>query len=488
MDTRNPKSRWSLLLSSLPAASLAWLTACGGPTDSVDAPSLGSSVAALDAAGPAWSLQGAWSGVAGSGAGGTASSFMQMTLTGDENGDGVDDFALGLPSASSEQGRQGRVVILSGANLAVLKTINGETVESFGYAVASLGDINQDGSIDYAVGAPVIREEDGTQSYRGRVYVLRSDAATGSYSRSVIQDEDPSGYFGRSLAFGGGNKDVLIVSRPNFKGGRALGYAVKYDHKEKPLYVASDELNNDSISERRGYFIEGVSDLDGDGTGDFVMNASGQDPAAATFPYPGRLYFHSGRTGELLRIVEGPDPKTQIGSFTSEIGDINADGVSDFLIGAPYTRENGIYMAGSAFVVDGAAVRAFPEKLLSLAAHPEAILRKHVGTSYISLLGHATSRLFDLNGDGVEEYAVGAPGVSLAGKPYAGQVLIYSGSTGEELHRMDGVVPFDWYGEGLRADPKSKSLFVGTWHANGYQGRMDLHRWGATAPVDAAQP
>jgi len=133
-------------------------------------------------------------------------------------------------------------------------------------------------------------------------------------------------------------------------------------------------------------------------------------------------------------------------------------------------------MAGAAYVVDGAAVRS-PEKFLSLAEHPEAILRTHVGTSSVSLLGYATSNLFDLNGDGVDEYVVGAPGVSRPGLPYSGQVHVYDGRTGEALHTFSGTVPYQWWGEGLRADVDSQGLFIASWHAEGYHGRVEVLRF-----------
>lgn len=477
MAQTSPKKTWSLVRTTLPTVSLLSLVACGAAVEETrgEAQPVITSKGALD--GAAWRTEGVFTG----GAGGVASSLYTLMPTGDENGDGVADYLLGQPIKKLSANVQGQVAILSGADLSVIKTLDSEELGTFGWGVTSLGDINKDERIDYAVGVPVTFRE-GVKSYAGRVYVLRSNAE-GGYERSLIDDTDASGYFGFSLASLGGNKDVLAVSRPNFRGGRAFGYAVKYDHKDKFLYESSSELNNDAELERRGYTIEATSDLDGDGTQDFMMHAAGQNPnGAATYTYAGRVYFHSGRTGELLKVVQGPAPTSQLGGFGSELDDVNGDGVTDFIFGAPYYRVNGITMAGAAWVVDGAAVRS-PEKFLSLAEHPEAVLRMHAGTSSISLLGYATANLFDVDGDGVDEYVVGAPGVSRTGLPYSGKVVVYNGATGEEVHTFFGQKPYQWWGEGLRADAKAKGLVIASWHAESYHGRVELLRFTGEAAV-----
>jgi hypothetical protein len=167
----------------------------------------------------------------------------------------------------------------------------------------------------------------------------------------------------------------------------------------------------------------------------------------------------------------------QLGGASSEIDDINGDGVNDYLIGASYHDAGGVNMAGAAFVVDGALVRTFPTKLLSLSAHPQAVLRTHAGSASIALTGYATSNLFDLDGDGVDEYAIGAPGVTLGTLTNAGQVSIHDGATGAQVSVLNGTASGQWFGEGLLADPKSKALYVATWHADGYNGRVYLYRW-----------
>lgn len=88
-------------------------------------------------------------------------------------------------------------------------------------------------------------------------------------------------------------------------------------------------------------------------------------------------------------------------SFTP-IDDIDGDGGSDLLVGAPDPS------APKAYVFSGQS---------------GAILRQHAGEAG-SGMGIAVARLTDLNGDGNAEYAVGAP------ENGAGSVRIFDGSTG----------------------------------------------------------
>lgn len=74
-----------------------------------------------------------------------------VTGIGDQNGDGVPEFAVGLPRAN--QGA-GRVDIFDGATRNRLYWLTGTANSRFGNALAALGDVDGDGRGDYAVGAP----------------------------------------------------------------------------------------------------------------------------------------------------------------------------------------------------------------------------------------------------------------------------------------------------------------------------------------------
>jgi len=69
------------------------------------------------------------------------------------------------------------------------------------------------------------------------------------------------------------------------------------------------------------------------------------------------------------------------------------------------------------------------------------------GTDTHSRFGHAVATCGDLNGDGVDEILVGAPGTGYASAPNYGAVYVFSGSDGTLLHSiLEGIRPskFGW--------------------------------------------
>ncbi len=269
----------------------------------------------------------------------------------DVNGDGRGDVVVGAPredpGASPEDA--GRVHIYSGATGHRLRTLVSPTqglLESFGYSVAAVPDVNGDGRSDIGVGAPQVESDDmwivpglGDDTGPGRVYLF--SGASGAFLRVLgcPSGEDRAG-FGRSVA--------------------------------------------------------GVPDVNGDGRGDIVVGAPFDDPGSSQND-AGRAYLFSGATGQLLRKFL---PPTNIeGAFfgwsVTGTPDVNGDGRGDIVVGA---RREGIDWSGRAHVYSGATgVRI---KTLFSNSHPN-----FDGDGY----GSSVSWLPDVNGNGRPEIVVGAP-------------------------------------------------------------------------------
>jgi|SRR5665213_6847 len=143
------------------------------------------------------------------------------------------------------------------------------------------------------------------------------------------------------------------------------------------------EWDGEASGDQFGWIARVVGDVDGDGVTDFVTSAPTKNIAGAN---AGRVYVYSGRTGALIWSVDG-SPGDQLGSGIEAAGDTNGDGIPDIVASAPEID--------SAYVYDGRDGRV----LLTL--HGEA-----KGDRF----GEHVSSAGDFEGDGHADLIVGAPG------------------------------------------------------------------------------
>ena len=166
-----------------------------------------------------------------------------------------------------------------------------------------------------------------------------------------------------------------------------------------------------------GHAVAPAGDLDGDDRADLLVTM----PTAAS--RDGAIRVYSTGTGQLLLEAYGPRGAGAVfGWSAAGLGeDLDRDGVPELLVGAPEYRnaaaEPGV---GALLVVSGRTGRT---------------LRIHVGDGGGDLLGSSVAAVGDVDGDGVGDYAAGAPenGYPI---PYYdnGYVRVWSGRTGLPLH------------------------------------------------------
>lgn len=161
-------------------------------------------------------------------------------------------------------------------------------------------------------------------------------------------------------------------------------------------------LSGDQNQDYFGWVAAGLGDLDGDGANDILIPAIGYNG------FSGRVTVYSGATGATLNDVVG-DPGELLGYSSASAGDVNADGVDDYIIG-------------------GGAVRVY-----SGATH--TVL--HDLTSLVPF-ATAVSGAGDLNGDGRADLLVGSTPVT-AGGANAGRLYAIDGATGATIWHRDGT-------------------------------------------------
>jgi len=189
------------------------------------------------------------------------------------------------------------------------------------------------------------------------------------------------------------------------------------------------QWNGLAAADSFGSAVASAGDVDGDGRNDVIVGAPGASPNGMTSA--GSVYVYSGITGALILQLDGSASGDAFGTAVASAGDLNADGISELLIGAPLASPAGLAAAGSVWVVDGATATT---------------LFQYDGTATGDHLGQSVASLADTDGDSINEFLIGAPHADPSGLNDAGTAWLYSGATGLQIYAYDGAADGDWLG------------------------------------------
>jgi hypothetical protein len=181
-----------------------------------------------------------------------------------------------------------------------------------------------------------------------------------------------------------------------------------------------------AAQDQLGWSVRGAGDVDGDGFDDLIAGAYGDDTRGAN---AGAVQVFSGRDGSLLYRIQGDAAGDRFGAFVAAAGDVDGDGFADLLVGAPRADANG---------VDSGLARVYSGRTGS-------VLHDLSGDAAGDQFGTGVAGLGDVDGDGHDDFAVGAP-LEDDGGPDAGSVRVFSGRTGAVLRTLLGDGPGDRFG------------------------------------------
>ena len=332
---------------------------------------------------------------------------------GDLDNDGVDDLAIGAPRANTAEPFAGRVTVLSGADGSTLFVLDGVgPAEYFGFAVASVGDVDADGLPDLLVGAPF-----AAFAGQARLFSGAGGALLGTWTGDAAQDDFGSAVAGVGDANRDGVPDFVVGAPRGDLGGIDTGYARVYSGATgAPLTTVAGSL----LLEAVGAALSGAGDLDGNGVPEMIVGAPGyNDGHSADL---GRASVRSALTGALLWDVTGTAAGARLGSSVASVGDLDGDLLPDVAVGAP-VDDAAQPNVGRASVYSGAT---------------GALLFSAAGGHTGDRFGHSVSAAGDVDEDGEPDVVVGAPFETWLDSSGSGTARVLSGRDGSLIGVAEG--------------------------------------------------
>ena len=350
---------------------------------------------------------------------------VSLASLGDLDQDGAADFAVGAYRDDPNGTDSGSVRVFSGRTGATLFTVNGDSAYDYlGWSLANAGDVDGDSFADLIVGAYL---DDHAASDAGSAYV--HSGRDGSLLRALHGDHADD-WFGQSVAGAGdldhdGHADLLVGAPSDDTRGADCGAAFVFSGADGSLLRAA---YGDAAGDRLGFAVAGLGDVDGDGYDDLAFGAPLRDARGLD---SGAVQVQSGRTGDLLALLVGDSAGDEFGSALAPAGDLDADGLPELLVGAP--------LDDSIELNDGSAS--------AYRIRPGApwMIRRVDGNTPFEQHGRVVANAGDVDADGVDDLVVGAFFASRNGW-HSGAVRVYSGVDGALLHEFFGTATNDELG------------------------------------------
>jgi hypothetical protein len=270
---------------------------------------------------------------------------ISVASAGDVNGDGFSDVIVGAEGYTNGQLSEGRALVYLGATaglaLSPAWTAEGNDQNaSLGHSVGTAGDVNGDGYSDVIVGVPYNLDLSGT--LRGKTLVYHGSASgLGASPAWTVQGDQPGSGFGISVGTAGdvngdGFSDVIVGDYQATNGESQEGRAFVYHGSLSGLSPAPNwTAESNQAHSAFGCSVGTAGDVNGDGFSDVIVGASAYSNVTNT----GRAFVYHGSPSGL-----GLAPAWQanaggngvaFGSSVGTAGDVNGDGYSDVIVGDP---------------------------------------------------------------------------------------------------------------------------------------------------------
>ncbi len=346
---------------------------------------------------------------------------------GDTNGDGCMDYAAGSPGFAGLGVSQGQVRWISGANGSDIRVLTGVAAgDQFGHALHLGGDLDLDGRADLIVGAPTRDAGLGAEQGEARVYSGIAGALLYTISGSAAGDRT-----GSAVAIlpdlNADGRAEFAIGHPlrDGPGGADAGALTIHDGALGTVLWTIDGVG---AGDRLGSSVSYTIDLNSDGISDQIVGAPGTNGMAGADC--GAVLVISGSNGTVLATIEGVQAAEEFGHTVAGAGDCDHDGRGDWIAGSPLFDGVAGTDCGRIVLRSGGGVQI-------LAVEGATAGDRH---------GAAVASGQDVDADGFTDLVVGAPGFDGGAGGDCGKTSVYRGFDGSPLFSFEGLSAADTEG------------------------------------------
>ena len=303
--------------------------------------------------------------------------FESICNMGDFNGDGINDILAGAKWDDDGGTDKGSIYILYMNGNGTVSSYNKisdtqgnfggilTSIEVFGIAIDTIGDLNNDGVMDIVVGASEYNNSNGA------IHVLFLNS-NGTVQSSVRISDGLAGFsagqifgnaeFGSSLSCigdldGDGNNDLVVGAFWLNDGGPNRGASFIIFLNSNGTVKSFERISSTSggftgiIDDADGFgFVESLGDYNSDGIKDIAVGAMRDDDGGTnkgavwilSIDVTGNVLFHTKISDTQGNFSGNLDQNDQFGRSISYLGDIDNDGIGDIQVGADRDDDGGV--------------------------------------------------------------------------------------------------------------------------------------------------